>query len=58
MFILVQCPHLPSQFSDVHGLHGLFLCVCVCVCVHVYVCEIDGQTVQEDQTMENKNMFF
>ena len=32
MFILVQCPHLPSQVSDVHGLQ---MCVCVCVCVCV-----------------------
>ena len=30
MFILVQCPHLPSQFSDVHGLPR-FTSVCVCV---------------------------
>ena len=38
MFIQVQCPHLPSQFSDVHSLHGLQVCVCVCACVRVCVC--------------------
>ena len=38
MFILVQCPHLPSYFSDVHGSHGLhdtYVYVSVCVCVRV-----------------------
>ena len=34
MFILVQCPHLVSQLSNVHSLH---VCVFVCVCVHVPV---------------------
>ena len=44
MFILVQCPHLhvPSYFSDVHGLHGLHVCVhCVCVCVCVCVLSVN-----------------
>ena len=49
--ILVQCPHLPSQFSDVHGLHGLQVCVYVCVCVCVceclclYLCECVCQSI-------------
>ena len=34
MLILVQCPHLPSHFSDVHGLQ---VCVCVCARAHMHV---------------------